>query len=274
MSCISLISSEIVNAVLSDNKSHHFRIIPYNLAPGSQNMAFDRFFSRICTIKSDPVIRFYGWTPYCISIGRHQNEDILNIDRIRESGYDYVKRPTGGRAIFHANELTYSVVMPRHLSDHRALYIYMHNLIKSALNDLGYAVVMDEGKNILPRIRQDAVDFPCFTRSAFSEIQFNGKKVVGSAQRIYPNSVLQHGSILIGSEHENISNFLVGEPRQFSLIKQELKNNTVCLKQIKPEKILPEKVTKSIVKQLELRENISVYFKNISKSEMETSRLY
>ena len=237
-------------------------------------MALDKFFSGISTKKSDPVLRFYGWKPHCISIGRHQNLDILNIDRIRNAGYDYVKRPTGGRAILHEDELTYSVVMPRHLFDPRALYIFIHNIITLALRDLGYPVVMDEGKNILPRIRQDAVDFPCFTRSAISEIQYEGKKIVGSAQRIYPTSVLQHGSIIIGSAHKNICDFLNAEPWQIAHIKEELKKKTISLQLIKSGKITPEIVSKSIIKQLELSKNISVYFKNVSKSELKNSRYF
>ena len=99
-----------------------FRIIPYQLLSGATNMRLDNYFSHIANDKSNPVLRFYGWNPHCISIGYHQDQNIINDIRLGEDGFDIVRRPTGGRAIFHAQELTYSIVMPSLIMTHQQLF--------------------------------------------------------------------------------------------------------------------------------------------------------
>ena len=79
---------------------------------GVFNMEYDEALARTLMDGSgNPTIRVYGWQPYAISLGWNQSLDEIDVERTKSEGVDVVRRPTGGRAILHANELTYSVVM-------------------------------------------------------------------------------------------------------------------------------------------------------------------
>jgi lipoate-protein ligase A len=235
-------------------------------------MALDSYFSQICKHDSDCVLRFYGWQPPCVSIGYHQRFDIINSEKLVNIGYDMVKRPTGGRAIFHSDELTYSIIVPRNTFHHRELYGFIHELISETLQNMKFSVALESGQNTMPHITHAANDFPCFTRSAETEVQFEGKKIVGSAQKIYRNSILQHGSILIGPQHLKILDFINGNESDIKALRDEFSMKTISLREIQRDPIKPEDIAEGLLKQLELRHNISLYFKNISKSELFSAR--
>lgn len=237
-------------------------------------MRLDNYFSHIANDNSNPVLRFYGWDPNCISIGYHQDQSILNDIQLGEDGFDSVRRPTGGRAIFHARELTYSIVMPSSMMTHQQLYSFIHRIIAKSLNDLGYPVKLTSGQKKLPRISHTAEDFPCFTRSAETEIQYGGKKVVGSAQKILKSSTLQHGSILIGSEHKQLVHYLRMNDQQTAKIKSELEQKTICLADIKKDPLTPEKIMTRVINLLESLETISVYFEELEEQEITASARY
>lgn len=237
-------------------------------------MRLDNYFSYIANDNSNPVLRFYGWNPHCLSIGYHQDKSIIKDIQLGEDGYDIVRRPTGGRAIFHAQELTYSIVMPSSAMTHQQLYSFIHRLIARSLNDLGYPVKLKSGQTKLPRILQSAEDFPCFTRSAETEIQYRGKKVVGSAQKILKSSILQHGSILIGSDHKQLIHYLRMTGQQTVKIKSELEQKTICLADIKKNPLTPEKIMTRVINLLESLETISVYFQELEEQEYTASKGY
>jgi lipoate-protein ligase A len=253
------------------NNPLRVRISPYQVFNGHINMSIDDYFARNCGEYSDIFLRFYGWKPYCVSVGYHQSIDILDRTKILNSGFNYIRRPTGGRAIFHANELTYALVVPKEKMHHRQLYMFFHIIIMRALQLLGYQVQLMRGKSQVTNIEQKAEDFPCFTRSAVSEIQYNFRKIVGSAQKIYKNAILQHGSILIGKEHEMLVDLLNEKKVMKSRMKKEMNNKTTCLFLIKKNDITPEKIMRTIVKQLEMFDNISVYFKSLEKLEIQAA---
>ncbi|MCK5278742.1 MAG: hypothetical protein KAK04_09390, partial [Cyclobacteriaceae bacterium] len=78
---------------------------------GSYNMELDMKLARTLN-PGQAILRLYRWKPYCISLGANQPQDSLNIEKVINDKLDFVKRPTGGRAILHAEELTYSVIYP------------------------------------------------------------------------------------------------------------------------------------------------------------------
>ena len=123
-------------------------------------MAIDTFFANQCKEDSQPILRFYGWDPYCLSLGYHQKEALINYSKLKMDGIHLVKRPTGGRAILHAAELTYSIVIHRSKIHHRDLYYSIHTIFKKALNALGYAVEMIKTPEPLPGLGHEAEDFP------------------------------------------------------------------------------------------------------------------
>ncbi len=251
-----------------------FRIIPYHTYSGRVNMRLDNYFASYCADLADPVMRFYGWHPYCISLGYHQKREVLNLDRIYEDGYEVVRRPTGGRAIFHAKELTYSIIMPKSCMSHHQLYAFSHDIIARALNELGYPVSVARGLDPLPKIVQTAQDFPCFTRSAESEVQYKAKKVVGSAQKLFKTLSLQHGSILLGTDHARLTRYLQADDRQLRAIHAELQSKTISLSEIQKRDLNPEKIMTTVVKQLESVAAISVYFQDLTSQEIDESKNY
>lgn len=169
-------------------------------------------------VRDDPdarnVLRLYTWKPYAISIGYKQDESSIDMEACREAGIDVVRRPTGGRAVYHAEELTYAVIM--RFEPGEGIYA-VHNKIALALLDLlqplaGGRLALTSPRDTDP-IREayapgTLTNIACFTSTARYEITLDGKKVVGSAQRRFGNAVLQHGSILLGDEHLRLPEFL------------------------------------------------------------------
>jgi lipoate-protein ligase A len=223
-----------------------------------------------CQINDPPIFRFYGWSPFCVSIGYHQKDDLIDFTRLEKDGYDFVQRPTGGRAILHAEELTYSVIIPRNSIHHRHLYYIIHEIFTDALRSLGYPAELKNDNDKLGGLTHNANDFPCFTKSAQTEVQYMDKKLIGSAQKIYAGSILQHGSLLIGNKHEDLPNYLKVDSETKNSLKKEIKEKTTCLSEIKKDCISPEKIIKSIINQLKLGRGISVKSKKITELEMDS----
>ncbi len=89
-----------------------WRLINTGASDGAANMAIDEAIMRsVAEGGSPPTLRFYGWAPPCVSVGYSQSvRKEIDLERCLERGYTWVRRPTGGRAILHIDELTYSVV--------------------------------------------------------------------------------------------------------------------------------------------------------------------
>jgi lipoate-protein ligase A len=234
------------------------RIIPFDSFPGKINMAIDYYFSENCQSNDVPILRFYGWLPYCVSIGYHQKDKIIDFKKLKHDGYDFVKRPTGGRAILHAEELTYSVIVPRDLIHHRLLYHFIHQIFADALRTLGYPVELKNDNEKVSGLTHKADDFPCFTKSAQTEVQYKNKKLIGSAQKIFHYTILQHGSLLIGNKHKDLPSYLKIANEIKDSIKNEINDKTTCLNNIRQSRITPEKIIESVINQLELVRGISL----------------
>ncbi len=214
------------------------------------------------------ILRFYGWKPYCISIGCHQDINILDREKVNLAASDVVRRPTGGRAIYHAEELTYSVIFPKSVIGHRELYQFFHKILSDGLRQLGYMVELKSGESTMPVLRHRISDYACFTSSAYSEIQYQGRKVVGSAQKIYKKTILQHGSVIIGKAHLKLADFLLSESAERILIEQELREKTITLSEIREDILLPQTIMHAIITQIKGVQNISVYSKELTTDEI------
>lgn len=171
-------------------------------------MAFDEFAATHFSPGTDlPLLRLFGWNPPTISIGANQSEDDFDVERIHADGLCLVRRPTGGRAIFHAHELTYSIVIGAAGRGARDLYRELSAGILAGLANLGIAAnVAGDDERTSPFT--DPLSIPCFGTSTRSEIQVAGKKIVGSAQRRYGDTILQHGSFLLGARHRELGSYL------------------------------------------------------------------
>jgi lipoate-protein ligase A len=211
--------------------------------------------------KDNVVLRLYRWSPYCISLGSNQKENSVDVIKAKEDNIDIVKRPTGGRAILHAEELTYSVVYP--LNDSitpKNLYHEINLALKSGLasyNSIFEEIELENQQPHFPSFYKEEISALCFAVSAKSEINFNGKKLVGSAQRKMGNVILQHGSILCGSYHKIITNYLAIQEEGLLSIRKEIRNTTTEIETITGSKVDYDKLLDSIIKGFEEHFNIS-----------------
>jgi lipoate-protein ligase A len=186
--------------------------------------------------QSGAVFRIYSWNPWCVSLGKNQKIQEIDQDECQRLGFDIVRRPTGGRAVLHANELTYSVLVPIHsAAQARGWYHAIHQFILNALESSGiYGLEFVRNTADLRSHYKNAVSVSCFTASARHEIQFNGKKVIGSAQRILQNGILlQHGSILLDNGHELLADISVlPDTDSKKQVKEMLLNSSATLTQV------------------------------------------
>lgn len=177
--------------------------------PGDRNMAIDRFWLESAESLEQPltVVRFYQWNTPTVSLGAHQKAaEAVDLDFCSEAGIPVVARPTGGRAVLHGDELTYSVVSSdgRMFSFQGIMPVYrlIAECLARGLEHLGIQVAYSSGKR---RSNGGPVcDWtkPCFTSSSRHELAFRGRKLVGSAQRRLRGSFLQHGSIPLSMDYE------------------------------------------------------------------------
>ncbi|MEP7233670.1 MAG: biotin/lipoate A/B protein ligase family protein [Ignavibacteriota bacterium] len=216
--------------------------------PGAYHMARDLELAE--KLRDDPgaanVLRLYSWKPYCISLGYQQDETQIDAVACKARGVDIVRRPTGGRAVYHAEEITYAVIM--RFEPGEGIYA-VHNKIAESLLELLQPLCNNELELTSPRntspIRDSykegtLTNIACFTSTARYEITWQGKKVVGSAQRRFGNAVLQHGSILLSNEHLRLPELLnISDEEKKQMLKMLVAESAtvseICRKEIRPE---------------------------------------
>ncbi len=169
-------------------------LLPYATACGAENMALDEAMM-VLARAGRVALRFYGWSPHCLSLGRNQRAG--GPRRGLEPGIDVVRRPTGGRSVFHGPELTYAVTFPeRAWGGPRAAYGRVNAALAAGLRGVGVRV--DPLPPAPARARVDPLGGDaCFADPAPGELTVGRRKLVGSAQWRHRGAILQHGSILI-----------------------------------------------------------------------------
>ena len=176
-------------------------------------MAVDEALLQCMADGGDPVLRLYGFAPPCVSLGRFQAAGDLGDHGLRRGdGVGLVRRPTGGSAVLHDDEVTYAVVLGRHHLQpfgKRAAYRASAGILLRLLPALGVqGAVQPEAAGTAPR----APDPDCFRSTAEYEITAGRKKLVGSAQTTTRNAALQHGTIPLSSAYTRIARYLRPRP--------------------------------------------------------------
>ncbi len=191
-----------------------FRLNDSGRETGFWNMAVDEaIMEAVAAGLQPPTLRLYGWEPPAVSLGYHQALDGgISREAVRERGYDIVRRPTGGRAILHADELTYSFCIRQDeiAGGHSVMESYreISRGIIEGLRILGAQVSLGAEQDATPEVERAAADSDaarpiCFAKTARCDLQAAGRKVVGSAQVRRHGGILQHGSIPITIDLED-----------------------------------------------------------------------
>lgn len=172
------------------------KFIPYEVNTGSRNMELDNKLLEFAIQKQlrEPIFRLYGWSPACVSLGRNQKDDFMDFALLLKKNINSVRRITGGRAILHDDEITYSYITPVDLLPHgeniNESYKDISKFLINRFAKLGIELELGGTKKSVHNI-----DY-CMLVSTGADLCYKGKKLIGSAQFRKNGYILQHGSIL------------------------------------------------------------------------------
>lgn len=190
------------------------RFIPCARRNGFENMAIDEYLAHRHEATGVPVFRIYVWAPTAITLGRYQQAACLDLKACRDDGVDIVRRITGGGAILHDREVTYSLVCA--VDDHDAgfrtvpgSFEILNRFLIMMYRKLGLRAAFAESGPRRNRTGERA-SF-CFSASEACDIVIEGRKIGGNAQRRMGRTILQHGSIPLSIDRERIRRYFPEE---------------------------------------------------------------
>ncbi len=201
------------------------KLIPYSVNTGENNMQidFNLLDNAIKNQTKEPILRLYGWKPACVSLGRNQDDSFIDKSVLMKYDIDCVRRLTGGRALLHDMELTYSYVAPvdsiPNGENIMESYKYISGLWIDVFKNLGIDLTIGGCPRHISKNNY------CMSVSTGADLCFEDKKFIGSAQSRKNGYILQHGSILLDYNRELLDN-IFKESTDYSSI--------ITLKEINP----------------------------------------
>lgn len=181
-----------------------WRLIDSGACTGPENMAIDEAIMRAHRRGEVlPTLRFYGWQPAAVSIGYFQSMvKEIDLDAVHAGGFGYVRRPTGGRMIFHHMELTYSVTIREEFLPGGVVETYreLSKGLLEGLRLLGASPELSGGETDPRRANPEGHHTACFDTASAYELTVDGRKIAGSAQTRKDGVILQHGSIMLDTD--------------------------------------------------------------------------
>ena len=210
---------------------------------GAKNMAVDEaILHALADGKGKPTLRFYQWNPPCLSLGFGQRYREVDESACKKLGYSIVRRPTGGRAILHKNEFTYSFITSQNdtivAGDILKSYRHLSQGLLLGLKKLGVDAVQAKG-NMPKNHHQGAA---CFDTPSHYEVTTNGKKLIGSAQLRRRGIVLQHGTLPLFGDITDIFDLLSYTHAEKSTMRKDLSAHATTLESLFHERISFENV--------------------------------
>lgn len=209
--------------------------IPFEIKSGKENMQIDSDLleNAIEHQLDEPILRLYGWQPACVSLGRNQNDNFVDKNLLKGLNIDIVRRLTGGRALLHDNEITYSYICNvsslKNGENVTQSYKEISQILIKALKKL--KIELDFGGDKKYKGHKDY----CMLVSTGADLCYNGKKLIGSAQFRKNGYILQHGSILYDYDKDLLQ----------KIFKEEIDTSSIIsIKEINP-KITKEDIIKS-----------------------------
>jgi len=248
----------------------NWRLIITPPARGAWNMAVDEsILEHIGRNESIPTLRLYAWTPACLSLGHAQPFADVDMPRLKQHGWEVVRRLTGGRAILHTDELTYSVIAPSNEPQVDGSVLESYNRLAQALllavKSLEIPVEIKEGK-----ASENATPNPiCFEVPSTYEITVNGKKLIGSAQARKKEGVLQHGSLPLTGDLTRICQALKFENESARIIAgQRLLERATTIESALGKGVSLEKAEQAFIHAFEAQLGLSFEQGELSVSEL------
>jgi len=186
-----------------------WRLLDTGPADGFTNMAVDEALLEILAAeKGPPTLRFYSWAPPALSLGYGQSTaGGIDFRQCAPLGIDVVRRSTGGRAVLHDHEVTYSVVIraddPQVIAGVLASYLTISHALVRGLSYLGITAELMPLRRGVP-LPSDDTSPVCFATTSSYEVVVAGRKIIGSAQRRAHNLVMQHGSIPLSHDLDKL----------------------------------------------------------------------
>lgn len=199
------------------------------------NMAADRYLLDQAQSTGIVFLRLYEWKPPAISLGYMQDSrEILLPDRLEQDGIAWVRRPTGGRAVLHWNDLTYCCAFPKSDQMGKSIgesYGLIARCLRRGLAIAGIHAETSDSELDSREVRRE-IKLPCFLAPNRDEIMVRGKKLIGSAQKRTDGAVLQHGSIPIADSYRKLPFYMNLDEQQQRVHSELLKRKTVCTDEI------------------------------------------
>lgn len=224
--------------------------------------------------KTEPVFRLYNWNPFTVSIGYSQDiEKAVSLRKIQEKGYGYVRRWTGGRAVLHNDEITYSVIGKAEEDNLMHTVLDTYNKISSGLNKglnlIGVKSSLSKNNEASNIAKDKRLIYPCFGSTSKYEIEYEGRKLIGSAQRRVKDLVLQHGSILMNGPKTELSEVMpLDSEEKIERYKRILEKNTITISEIMGREYKLTDLAEYFIKGME-----SVFFDDFVVSELSNAEL-
>ena len=194
---------------MSGQSRPRWRLLDTGPADGFTNMAVDEALLEVFVAEGAPTtVRFYSWSPPALSLGYAQSiEREIDLKQCTSLGIDVVRRPTGGRAVLHDHEVTYSLVIsandPRVTSGILAAYLTISQALIRGLSYLGITAELLPLRRGVP-LPSDNASPVCFATPSSYEVAVGGRKIIGSAQRRAHDVIMQHGSIPLSWDLERM----------------------------------------------------------------------
>lgn len=250
-----------------------WRLVITPQSNGAWNMAVDEAILKSFSLSNPlPVLRLYAWEPACLSLGYAQPSADVDFDRLNSRGWQVVRRPTGGRAILHTDEITYAVIAPHNEPRMAGGVLESYQVLSKALlraldliNTPAEAISNPEAQSAT-----DTTDPICFEVPSNFEITVKGKKLIGSAQARKKEGVLQHGTLPLFGDLARITqvlNFQDEEKRQQAA--ERLLSHAITVEGALGKRISWDDAAQAFIEGFKESLNIGLIPSELSKDELE-----
>jgi lipoate-protein ligase A len=253
-----------------------WRLLNTGFEDGATNMAIDEaILLSVAEGRSPPTLRFYGWCPPCVSIGYAQSlSREIDLDACRQRGYSWVRRPTGGRAVLHIDELTYSVIVPQGeaqvagdiVTSYRRLSLGLVTGLRLLGCDVAQAGLQDD-------VSKADKSAACFDVSSHYEVTALGRKLVGSAQARRRGVVLQHGALPLSGDVSRLAQVLARPEAEREGIGSKLRRRAVALDQALGRSVTFEEAARALAVGFASALNVELGSGELSAVEQEVAAL-